>query len=287
MKVDLHIHSNISDGRLSPTEVVEFAHQNNLDIIALSDHDDVGGIDEAAQACQKYGIKLIPAIEFTCSTRGEIEKLPQDLQVHILGYNIDHQNTELVEMLATHRKRRIDKCKDIVKSLSEFGYNIEYDEIKLHARKRMRIADITNHLKENVENDENLNNCIKYLERDGFKDLRCYDFTMQNAIDIIHKFAGIAILAHPFISYTDNTTEYLSNEDLDILLDYLCNSGIDGIEADYLSFSHEQKALLNKIAAERNLTATIGSDFHGGVKRNAMISEECKNKKELEEKLWK
>jgi predicted metal-dependent phosphoesterase TrpH len=287
MKIDLHIHSNVSDGKLSPTDVVEIAHQNNLDIIALSDHDDVAGIDEAAQACLKYNIKLVPAIELTCSSRGEIEKLPQDLQVHILGYNIDHQNKELIEILAVHRKRRIDKCRSLVKNLSEFGLNVKYDEIKLHARKRMRIADITEHLKSNIKESENLDNCIKYLEKEGFDDLRRYDFTMQDAIAIIHKFGGKAILAHPFISYTDNTTEYLDERSLDILADYLCDLGIDGIEANYLPFTSAQKEYLNKIAAQRNLIATVGSDFHGGIKRDIMISEECKSEEDLRGIIWK
>ena len=285
MKIDLHIHSSVSDGRLSPTEVVEFAHKNNLDVIALSDHDDISGISEATEASMKYGIKLIPATELTCSSKNDIEKLPQNLAVHILGYNIDYQNENLIKRLAAHRIAREDKCKSVVKKISEFGYLPEYDSMKFRTKKRMRIADVTEHLKLNFQENENRSACIRYLEGALFYELRNSDFSICEAINLIHEFNGKAVWAHPYISYTDYTTEYLDNDSLNILLDYLCELGIDGIEADYMAFNSAQKEYLSKLADERNLIATIGSDFHGGEKRNIMISEECRNIEELREKI--
>jgi len=277
MKIDLHIHSSVSDGKLSPTQVVEAASQNKLNIIALSDHDDIAGIDEATQASLKHGLKLVSAIELTCASKNDIAKLPRNLAVHILGYNIDSKNENLIKLLAAHRNAREEKCRFIVKKISDFGYVTEYENIKFRTKKRMRIADVTEHLRLNFQDCENRRACIKYLEEDLFNELRNCDFSICEAINLLHEYGAKSVWAHPYISYTDCSTEYLDEASLETLCDYLCESGIDGIEADYLNFNSVQKQNLRKIAAERNLVTTVGSDFHGGEKRNLMISEDCEN----------
>jgi len=280
-KIDLHLHSNVSDGKLRPASVVKQAHEYNIDIIALTDHDDVNGIAEAWETCKKYGMKLVPAMELSCASKGDIEGFPDDLSIHILGYNIDYKNPKLVDLLTKHRQRRVKKTKDIVDSLKKFGYNLKYSTIKIQAERQMRVADIINHLKSHFPKDENYDACVKYLKDDVFYDLLDYDFSVQEAISIIKDFGGQVVLAHPLLLYRDYQLELLNKDVFNILIDYLCGLGLDGIEVNYLAFDFAQKEYLKNIATERNLIATIGSDFHGWKNRVSMIGEECENEEEL------
>ena len=100
--IDLHTHSNCSDGSMTPTELVAHAAERGLKAIALSDHDTVAGIDEALEAGKRYGVEIVPAIEFSVQS---------DTETHILGFYIDHKSQILSEALENINKARYKRCK--------------------------------------------------------------------------------------------------------------------------------------------------------------------------------
>ena len=121
MPADLHIHTNFSDGLLSPEEVVKRSAKAGLTAIAITDHDTVDGVARGIDEAQKAGIKLVPALEFTTDVPGT--------EIHILGYFIDHKAAWLLELLKKIRDDRVNRVHKIVEKLKKLGVNIDADEI--------------------------------------------------------------------------------------------------------------------------------------------------------------
>lgn len=245
MKVDLHIHTTFSDGRLTPSEVVKISHERGLKFIAITDHDTVDGIPEALDEERKLGSpEVIPGIEINTNYH--------DDEVHILGYFIDYEKSYLKQLLGELLKKRIERTRRIAEKLNQIGINISFEEIKLKApgpaigRPHVAMALIEKGYTCSIEDafERYLNpGRPAYVER--------HKLSPFDAIDIIKKSDGIPVLAHPGLLHDKK------------IIDELIKGGIMGIEVYHKDHDKSLVAHYMKLAKENNLLMTGGSDSHG------------------------
>jgi len=127
LKTDLHTHTNYSDGFFSPTELVELAYKSGIELLSITDHDNVNGIEEAEKAASKYGIEIIPGVEISTDIR--------NTEIHILGYFIDPAKAELEHYLSFFRDERHKRAKRIVEKLNILGLEISIGDVLKHVKK--------------------------------------------------------------------------------------------------------------------------------------------------------
>ena len=262
-KIDLHIHTTMSDGALTPKEVIDKAYKNGVSIIAIADHDTTEAYtDELFAYANSKNIKLISAVEI--STKGS------KVGIHILGYNFDLKNKDMQEKLSKIRNIRHEYLHKVVNKLEELGYVINVEKLdKIDAVTKAHIAlDVVennknkekllkefNHIPSKGEFIETImnENCPAYVKKETV--------TPKEAAEIIRLANGKVVLAHP-VAYIheDNLT------DKDIL-DIIKDINPDGIEANYLYVDSneimiDETVKWNKFANENKLFVTVGSDFH-------------------------
>lgn len=262
-KIDLHIHTTMSDGVLTPKEVIDEASKNNIYAIAIADHDTIEAYNEELfNYAKNKNIKLINAVEISTKSK--------KAGIHVLGYNFDLNDKKFQEKLYKIRNVRHDYLYNVGKKLNELGYTLNVEELdKIDAVTKAHIAlDVIddeknkelllktfNHIPNKGEFIETImnENCPAYVKKETI--------TPKEAAEIIREAKGKVILAHPVAYvYEDNLTE----EDI---LELVKDMQPDGIEANYLYVDRYDNKIdevekWNKFAKENNLFVTIGSDFH-------------------------
>lgn len=261
--IDLHVHSNFSDGALSPKDIINEAYKNNVNTIAIADHDTIDAYsDELYEYAKEKNIKIINAVEIST----KINKCG----IHVLGYNFDVKNQLLKEKLSKLRNARHDYLYNVAKKLNELNLQVNVDELdKIEAVTKAHIAlDVINNNKnkdvllktfhhipskgEFIETIMN-ENCPAYVKKETI--------SPEEASLLIKNAGGKVILAHPVAyKYEDN----LSDNEIENLIE---NMKADGIEANYIYIDKNNQKInecnkWNEFAKERNLITTIGSDFH-------------------------
>ena len=273
--VDFHIHTNYSDGKLSVDETMRVAYENKLSKIAITDHDSVLAIPRAQELALQYGIDFVPGIELSSRNDNGKINFPLDISIHILGYKINHKNTKLLEILKSYHSERKIILDNLIQKLNRNGLEIVYEDIYVIAGTQMRVQDIINHINtfflDHKQKDYYISTAQSY-----YREISLIDFKVRDAIDLIKYSGGVSVWAHPFSSYKDYEIQLNSKEKILTILDKMCVLGLDGIEAMYLQYTDEQVTYLEKLAKERGLFITIGSDFHGKPPRNKMCSFETK-----------
>lgn len=257
---DLQSHSVHSDGHLPAAEVVERAAAAGVELLALSDHDTVDGVDEALAAAERCGIRVVPATELS-SIDGEYEDL------HVLGYGIDHRDRTLLERLVEFRADRDARSGRMAAALQEIGF--EVDQTLLDARRAAGQPIGRPHLAQAViahpANTQRLRDegtddvspfIVAYLigGKPGFRGRTMP--TVQEAIGVIHDAGGIAIWAHPF-------WDVERTEDVEAAIERFAGFGVDGVEAFYVTHTEEQTRFAVDACERRGLLTTGSSDFHG------------------------
>jgi len=245
-QADLHIHSTTSDGRLTPAEVVKEAAERGLKFMSLTDHDTVDGIAPAKAAVQSFpGLKLIPGIEISTD-------IP-DGEVHVLGYFIDYTSRELGAKLARFRNSRLNRARGMVAKLDKLGVHLDWERVQQIAGSSvMGRPHIAQAMLEKGYIDTFKQAFTDYIGRDGPAYVEREKVTPAEAVALIIKARGLAVLAHPF---TAGDPEAMTIE--------LKSAGLVGIETYYNGYSDEEIDLLVKLAQRHNLITTGGSDFHG------------------------
>jgi 3',5'-nucleoside bisphosphate phosphatase len=257
---DLQSHSIYSDGALPPTEVVARAAAAGVELLALSDHDTVEGVEEALAAAQREGIRLVPATELS-SIDGDREDL------HVLGYGIDHTDAQLLATLEDWRADRLSRGWRMADALQELGWELQRDRLMARSAQgkpvgRPHIAQAAFDHPANAARiaEENLHTfsdlLVAYLIPGAPAFRRRTKPTVAQAIEAIHQAGGVAVWAHPFWDI-DQGPEVIAS------LDRFKNDGLDGVEAFYITFTEEQTHLLTDAAEERDLLTTGSADFHG------------------------
>ena len=248
--VDLHAHTTASDGSLSPRELVELAHQNNLTALGITDHDTIDGWDEAREAAAPLGIEIVPGVELSTSYEGG--------RFHLLGYFIDPAS-HLVETLRRIQKARANRNGVIFDNLRDLGVPLEEEEVYalagpngLLGRPHFARAMVNRGYVASTQEAFD-----KYLA-DGKPAYATKDvLTPQEAIAGIHEAGGVAIWAHPPLN-KNFTLEQLEDE-----LQRWISWGLDGLETRYGRYIPEETAWANLMVEKYNLIEGGGSDFHG------------------------
>jgi predicted metal-dependent phosphoesterase TrpH len=257
---DLQSHSRHSDGALAASEVVSAAAAAGVDLLALTDHDTVGGVREAADAAARIGVRLATGVEISALDSS-------GLDLHILGYLIDDREPALLERLERYRADRERRTDAIVGALRELGFEIDEGAFEQRAAQgkpigRPHIAQAVTAHPANAERlqSEGLAGPSAFIEayliegRPGFRPRELP--SVPEAIAAIHDAGGLAVWAHPFWDIR------ASAEVLDAI-DRFRAEGIDGVECFYVSHNAEQTALLAQRCIELGLLSTGSSDFHG------------------------
>ncbi|WP_445486834.1 PHP domain-containing protein [Niallia sp. 03133] len=256
MKIDLHMHTTCSDGELSPEELVFLARQKSVNIMAITDHDEIAGYWSAKNNAERCGISLIPGIEInTSGPNGEL---------HILGYGINFDHPKLQQYIIWRKQERKRWSRQIVEKLRELGYNIEWENCFKRAEGGVIVR---THIAEELASNQYFSNAKEAYDALLIKGKAAFversPFSSLDAIELIHLCGGKAFIAHPSL-YTFSWS-----------LEVLVKEGIDGIEAYY--FTHDQEATeywLNQ-AKHHQLLISAGSDFHGKSRREKVGSVDC------------
>ena len=259
-RFDLQSHSRHSDGSLEPAEVVRSAARAGVQLLALSDHDTVAGVQEAIQAGREAGVRIVPAAELS-ALHGDDEDL------HILGYGIDHHRPELLAALARYRSDREARAERMAQALGAQGFALDEE---LLAQRRTAGASIGRpHLAQAVfgapANADRLEAegltrpeevLVAYLLPGGPAYRGRTIPAVQEAIQVIHAAGGVAVWAHPFWDIPDP-------ERVLATLQAFVGWGLDGVEAFYVTHDEEQTTLLADATERLELLSTGSSDFHG------------------------
>jgi predicted metal-dependent phosphoesterase TrpH len=261
---DLQSHSLHSDGSLPAHEVVEQAAAAGVELLALSDHDTVDGLDEARAAAANAGIRLVTAVEVS-SVQDEYEDL------HILGYGVDHQDPHLRSELERYRGDRATRATRMAEALRENGF--ELDQAVLDRRVasgkpvgRPHLAQAAfdhpaNRAKIEAEGLEDFSALLVAYLIAGAPAYRRRTFpTVEEAIALIHAAGGVAIWAHPFWDIDADPAVLGSIERFRAF-------GLDGVEVFYVTHTAEQIALLDDHCTANGMLTTGSSDFHGPTHR--------------------
>lgn len=247
--IDLHVHSNKSDGTLSPREVVRLAKENNLKAIALTDHDTVAGVKEAIEEGNEIGVEIIPGIEISADFNGG--------DLHILGLNVDYLNDGFNEIVNICQESRVDRNSKIIKKMQDDGIDITKEKlIDRFGDVSITRAHFARYLVENGYVSHKDIAFAMYLNKGKKYYVPRQKVTCQMAIDIIKNAGGYAVLAHPLL-YKMGKDRLMS------LFDYLKSLGLDGIEAIYSLNTPSDDVWLKKCANNYGFFITGGSDFHG------------------------
>ena len=245
-KVDLHIHSTVSDGQLSPADIVHKAAELGLTIIAIADHDSVDGIAPALVAAQAFpGLKVIPCVEISTDVpNGE---------VHVLGYFIDYTDHKLEATLSRFRNSREQRAQRMITKLEDFGIHIEWQRVqeiagsgsigRPHIAQAMLEKGYIAALKEAF---------TKYISRGAPAYVEREKMTPVEAVELVLRANGLPVLAHP-----------LTTDDPEMMVIELKAAGLAGLEAYYNGYTADEINELLSLANKYNLIATGGSDYHG------------------------
>lgn len=262
-KIDLHIHTNCSDGMLSPKEVIDEAVRNGVSTIAICDHDTIDAYqEELFQYAKSKNIELVVGVEISTKTNKS--------GIHVLGYNFDLNDQEFKERLYNLRNARHIYLKKVASKLEELGYKVDVE--RLDQIDAVTKAHIANDVIDNKENETKLKEVFGYVPQMGEfietimnEDCPAYvkkeSITPKEASKLIHSANGKVVLAHPVAyTYEDNLTE----ADVEQLVK---DMQPDGVESNYIYIDrnnqkHNDISVWDAFAKKHNLQTTIGSDFH-------------------------
>lgn len=256
--IDLHSHTNESDGTCSPAQLVEEAARTGVDILGITDHDTFAGYDQAQPAAQAAGVELVCGIELSTKLHGH--------SVHLLGYfprdggPVDFR-TWVLEMQASRRERNIR----LAKRLRELGFDITVEEAEARGRGmtgRPHFAQIM--LEKGYV--KNLRQAFdQYLDESASAYVQRREPQFAEGVGAIRKAGGIASLAHPV----------RVKGDVAALMPELCDAGLNAIEAYHSDHEPKETELYLGLAKHYGLLVTGGSDFHGDVKPGVSLGTGC------------
>ncbi len=244
--IDLHLHTLASDGRLSPTELIQLVAKQGLETISITDHDSTEGLAEAYEAAKEFPyMRIIPGIEMSADIPGD--------EVHVLGYFLDYHDVEFQEMLTELRRGRVGRAQVMVEKLVALGKPVEWERV-LHfagdgtvGRPHIALAMVeAGYFKEPKEAFE------EYLGNDG---LAYYDRPKLNpteSVAMIRKVGGVPVLAHPTFM-----------NDMEAGIASLKKEGLVGMEVYYAQYDDDTVRHLARLAEEYDLIPCGGSDYHG------------------------
>ena len=244
--VDLHLHTLASDGRLSPTDLVNLVANKGLKIVAISDHDTTEGLAEAYQAAAAFpDLQIIPAIELSTDIPGD--------EIHMLGYFLQYEDEEFQAILRRFRAGRVERGRAMVEKLAALGKPVEWERVQAIAgdgsvgRPHIALAMVeAGYFKEPKEA------FYEYLGRNGLAYAERQKMTPTEGVEMLARVGGSAVLAHP-----------ANLADLDTKVTELKEAGLVGMEVHYAMYEPDTIARLLDVAERHDLIPCGGSDYHG------------------------
>ncbi len=245
--IDLHSHTNFSDGALTPPQLVQRAASNGVTHLAITDHDCTGGLATALLAPESTQLQIIPGVEISC--------LWQQREIHIIGLFIDTAEPDLQTLLQEQQLLRMERVQEFADRLQAIGISGLMDYIQTlpcQAVSRNHVAEFL--IKEGRAADKQ-QAFKKFLGNNGRVRTAAHWCSVARAVAGIRAANGIAVLAH--------ADRYrLTRTKLMLLIEEFKDAGGEGIEVSYSNLSHDQLDRMAKLSEEMELWASMGSDFH-------------------------
>lgn len=254
MRIDLHTHSNRSDGTDPVDVLLAKAHRDGLDVIALTDHDTADGWAEGRRAAEQWGIGFVPGIEISCKLDG--------IGVHLLAYLPDPAFEPLAEELALVRDGRTDRIPSIVAGLNQVGVGVTVDEVFAQSTGTRSVGrpHVADALVANGTVADRTEAFDRYLAAGRPGHVPHYAIDPGRAVDLVRAAGGVPVVAHPWgrSSYKVMTAEMIAR--------LVHDHGLAGIEVDHQDHAPQARAALRAIARDLGIIATGSSDHHGAGK---------------------
>lgn len=249
--MDLHIHSKYSDGKYSIEEIVQKAKIKEISTIAITDHDNIESVKHIVDTLLLEKMLFVPGVELSTESFFFGDKM----KIHLLGYGFNYKNQNLINSLDNIYCRRANDNKEYIESLTklfdfinlDMFYNFDYG--KYGWIKKLILEYISSYINNDdieILNDYLISNKPIY---------HGYNFKIEEAIEMINNAGGYPVIAHPFRLNLDN-------DKLKILIEYLTNCGLKGIETYHNDSTIEQSKFYHSLAEMYNLLESGGSDFH-------------------------
>lgn len=251
-QVDLHVHSNKSDGSFTPKELVDYALSKGLCAFALTDHDTTDGLDEAISYAMDKPIEVVPGIEFSTEYEGR--------DIHVLGLYIRYKDPVFKERIQNFVDSRIKRNEKMCKNLQEAGIDISYEKLlKTYPDAVITRAHYAAYLTDNGYVSSRADAFAQYVGDHCKYFVPREKVTPSQAVELILQAKGVPILAHPPLYH-------MGKDKLDTLVSTLKNAGLAGIEAIYSTYNNQDTRDMMELAKKYDLLLSGGSDFHGANK---------------------
>ena len=251
--IDLHTHSTASDGSLTPRELARLGKSAGLHVMALTDHDGTGGVDDFLDEAQKIGLIGIPGIEFSA-------EVPHG-QLHLVGLNFNPHDPALNAKLERVLNSRADRNLEILKAFNEAGIDFTFEEVAAFSGDKL-ISRV--HFAQALLKRGHVNSIPEAFERYVGKGALCYRnrfrYYPHECIEMIHAAGGLLFMAHPL------SLDLPDFPSLERAIADLRDQGLDGMECYYSTYDTETTVALLRIAKRLNLVPSVASDFHGAPK---------------------
>ena len=257
MRIDLHAHSNVSDGTETPDGVIVSAVAAGLDAVALTDHDSTDGWESAAAAAQEHGIAFVPGMEISCRTE-------EGISVHLLSYLHDPAHEGLLEEITKSKDARLTRAEHMVTLLSE-DYPLTWDDVIHHVAPgatvgRPHIADALVAAGVVADRTEAFTSILTSHSRYF---VQHYAPNPAFAVGLVRAAGGVPVFAHPVASSRGRIGGERTYRDM-------IDAGLLGLEVEHRDNPQEGRASLRGLAAEHGLLMTGSSDYHGAGKPNLL-----------------
>lgn len=251
MRIDLHTHSNRSDGTESPSELVRRAQAEEIDVLGLTDHDTTAGWEEACDVAARTGVTVVRGIEVSCTFEG--------YGVHLLAYLPDPTYPPLAEELHRVLDGRNSRLPATLQRLRDLGIDIDVSDVRRVAGEtaamgRPHVADALVTLGVVADRDEAFNT---YLGPQGPAYVHRYAADLETMIGIVRASGGVSVVAHPWASRHDHSALDAAG------LERLKRTGLAGVEVDHQDHDPDTRKALRTVAEDLDLVITGASDHHG------------------------
>lgn len=257
MRIDLHAHSNVSDGTQAPAEVIASAAAAGLDVVALTDHDSTDGWAEASAAARELAVALVPGMEISCRTR-------EGISVHLLSYLHDPTHPGLVEEITKSKDARFTRAERMVSLLAE-DYPLSWDDVIHHVAPgatlgRPHIADALVAAGVVEDRSEAFESILTSHSRYW---VQHYAPDPAYAVELVRDAGGVPVFAHPVASSRGRIVGDRTYREM-------IDAGLAGLEVDHRDNPEEGRVFLRRLAERHGLLVTGSSDYHGTGKPNLL-----------------
>ena len=255
VKVDLHLHTTCSDGRLTPTELVRLCGSRGLEVIAVTDHDSTEGISEALEAAKAFPqMTVIAGVELSTD-------IPS-AEIHLLGYFVDRKDQDFQRMLEGLRGGREARAYEMVRKLADLGIDISWERVlELSGEGAIGRPHIAQAMVEAGYVQYPRDAFAEYIGRNGLAYVERAKLTPAEAVAALTKNGALPVMAHPTYSALKSSGDNVN--DLKETLSQLKEAGLVGMEVYYKNYTPDQVNRLAALAEELDLVPCGGSDYHG------------------------